>query len=53
MCDGAYYGGVLVLRTECFTTKEVVLLMNILMIRYGLDCRITYNRVGPRIIFRK
>ena len=53
MCDGAHYGGGLVLCTECFTTKEVVLLINILIIRHGLDCRIIYNRVGPRITFRK
>ena len=53
MCDGAHYGGGLVLCTECFTTKEVVLLMNILIIRYGLNCRITYNAIGPRITFPK
>lgn len=55
MCDGAHYGGGMVLCTECFTflIKEVVLLMNILIIRYGLDCRITYNAIGPRITFRK
>jgi hypothetical protein len=53
MCDGARYGSGLVLCTECFTTKEVVLLMNILMIRYGLVCNISYNKVGPRITFSK
>lgn len=50
MCDGGHYGGGLVLCTECFTTEEV---LNILIIRHELDCRIIYNRVGPRIMFRK
>ena len=27
--------------------------MNILMIRYGLNCRITYNAIGPGITFPK
>ena len=53
MCDGAHYGGGLVLCTESFTIKEVVILVNILIIRHRLDCRIIYNRVGPRIVFRK
>jgi hypothetical protein len=53
MCDGAHYGGGLVLCTECFTIREVVLLMNILIIRYGLNCRIVYNRVGARIAFSR
>lgn len=53
MCDGAHYGGGLVLCTESFTIQEVVTLVNILMIRHRLDCRIVYNRVGPRIVFRK
>lgn len=53
MCDGAHYGGGLVLCTECFTTREVVLLMNILIIRHGLSCSIIYNHVGARIFFKK
>lgn len=53
MCDGAHYGGGLVLCTECFTIQEVVTLVNILIIRHGLDCRIVYNHIGPRIAFRK
>jgi hypothetical protein len=53
MCDGAHYGGGLVLCTECFTIQEVVTLMNILMIRHRLDCRIVYNAIGPRIVFGK
>lgn len=53
MCDGAHYGGGMVLCTECFTVKDVVVLINILMIGHRLDCRITYNSVGPRITFRK
>lgn len=53
MCDGAHYGGGLVLCTECFTIQEVVRLVNILMIRHQLKCRIIFNKIGPRIFFPK
>lgn len=49
MCDGARTAGGLVLCTECFTLPEVVCLMNILMLRYDLQCTIHTTRSGPRI----
>lgn len=49
MCDGARSMGGLVLCTECFTYPEVVCLMNILMLRYDLQCTIHTTRSGPRI----
>jgi hypothetical protein len=53
MCDGVHYNGGLLLCTECFTIEEVVKLINMLIIRYGLNPRIVFNRVGPRIIINR
>lgn len=49
MCDGARMAGGMILCTECFTLAEVVTLMNILMLRYDLQCTIHTTRSGPRI----
>ena len=49
MSDGAFKGGGLILCTDCFTVPEVVLLMNILTIRYGFICTINMVAGLPRI----
>lgn len=49
MGDGAYSSGGLVLCTDCFTISEVIVLMNILTIRYGLKCTINMAAGLPRI----
>lgn len=50
MCDGARRNTGLLLCTECFTYPEVVCLMNILMLRYDLECSILNTVSGPRIV---
>ena len=40
MSDGAHSEGGLILCTDCFTVQEVVVLINILIIRYELQCTI-------------
>jgi hypothetical protein len=49
MCDGARNGKGLVLCTEGFSQSEVVCLLNILTIRYGLVCSIRDTVSGPRL----
>nr|YP_009486067.1 hypothetical protein [Cantharellus lutescens]AWA82191.1 hypothetical protein [Cantharellus lutescens] len=49
MSDGSRKAKGLLLCTDSFTIQEVVILMNILMIRYGLSCGLHYNRGLPRI----
>lgn len=49
MCDGlsAQYG--LILCTDSYSIKDVVTLMNILMLKFNLKCNIHYNKGLPRI----
>ena len=49
MGDGLYSSGGLTLCTDCFTTYEVVILMNILTIRYGFKCTINKAAGNSRI----
>jgi len=49
MSDGAYSHGGLILCTDCFTVSEVIILMNILMIRYSLKCTLQTAKGLPRI----
>lgn len=49
MSDGARTQNGLTLCTDSFTVKEVVLLMNILMIRYNLKCSMHMSAGLPRI----
>lgn len=43
MGDGSYQpGGSLVLCTDSFSLQDVILLMNVLMVRYGLKCSLTH-----------
>ena len=54
MGDGTYNGKSLSLCTDSFTIKEVVLLMNVLMIRYNINCTIRYHsKKYPRIYILK
>lgn len=49
-CDGAgIKQGGLLLCTDGFTVPEVCKLMNVLMIRYGLNCTLQYYAGLPRI----
>ena len=52
--DGSYTGKGLLLCTDSFKIKEVVLLMNVLMIRYNINCTILYHsKKYPRIYISK
>lgn len=54
MGDGSYKGKGLLLCTDSFKIKEVVLLMNVLIIRYNISCTITYHsKKYPRIYISK
>lgn len=39
MCDGSYNSGI-TLQTQCYTIKELVLIINVLIIKFGLECSI-------------
>ena len=53
MCDGNWNNSGTVLCTDSFTIPDIVRLMNVLMIRYGLHCTIQYTSKGaPRIYIR-
>jgi hypothetical protein len=49
MCDGlsTQYG--LILCTDSFSVQDVVRLINILILRYDLDCKLHFNSGKPRI----
>lgn len=49
MCDGAKRNKGIILCTDCFTIKEVVLLMNILLIKYDVKSTIHFDNYKPRI----
>lgn len=48
MCDGTYNSGVRI-QTESFTVKEVVFILNILTIKFNLECNIHTQRGYPII----
>jgi hypothetical protein len=48
MCDGTYNCGVRI-QTESFTVKEVVFILNILTIKFNLECNIHRQRGYPII----
>jgi len=48
--DGSKQNSGFVLNTQSFTLQQVVLLINVLIIKYRLDCTIYYDRNLPRII---
>jgi len=49
MCDGLSNQYGLTLCTDGFTVQDVVRLINILIIRYDLDCKLHFNNGKPRI----
>ena len=42
MKDGTFNGIILLLCTDSYTVKEVVLLVNVLIIKYNIQCTIRY-----------
>jgi len=54
MGDGTFNGITLLLCTDSYSTKEVVLLINVLIIKYDIHCTIRYyNQRYPRIYILK
>lgn len=53
MGDGAKRNKGIILCTDCFNIKEVVLLMNILLIKYDIKSTIHYDNNRPRIFINK
>ena len=54
MGDGTFNGITLLLCTDSYTIKEVVLLINVLIIKYEIHCTIRYyNQHYPRIYILK
>jgi hypothetical protein len=51
--DGARRNKGIVLCTDCFTIKEVVLLMNILIIKFNINSTIHYDNNRARIFINK
>jgi len=52
MGDGSYQpGGSLVLCTDSFSLQDVIHLMNVLIVRYGLECSLTHyhTRSNPKL----
>jgi hypothetical protein len=52
MSDGTSNQYGLTICTDAFTIKEVILLINILKIRYGLNCSLHYLNKRPRIYIK-
>ena len=54
MGDGTFNGISLLLCTDSYTIKEIVLLINVLLIKYDIHCSIRYYKsVYPRIYILK
>jgi transcriptional regulator NrdR family protein len=53
MGDGSVRNDSLTLCTDNFTTQEVVQLMNVLIIKFNLDCTLHFNVDKPRIFIKK
>ena len=54
MGDGIFNGTTLLLCTDSYSIKEVVLLINVLVIKYDIHCTIRYyNQHYPRIYILK
>ena len=51
MRDGSYNGKGILFCTDLFKIKEIVLLMNVLMIRYNINCTISYHSKKYLIIY--
>lgn len=48
-CDGTFQSGI-ILQTDNFTIKEVVYIINILIIKWNLKCTI-HNQIGNNVIY--
>jgi hypothetical protein len=46
MGDGTYNSGVRI-QTDSFTVEEIVFIINILIIKFNLDCSLHYQREKP------
>jgi len=56
ICDGSTQRSRLILCTDSYTIQEVVLLMNVLIIKFQLECNLRYhgpNNTRPRIYIRQ
>ncbi len=54
MGDGSFTGKGLLLCTDSFSIKEVVILINIIIIKYNINCSIQYStKKYPRIYIGK
>jgi len=54
MGDGSYKSHGLIICTDCYTVQEVVKLINVLIIRYELECKLHFHTSSqPRILIRQ
>ena len=53
MGDGSPIKGGLVICTDSFSMEDVVLLLNVLVVKYGLDCTICNRDGAPRLYIKK
>jgi len=51
MCDGTYNSGVRI-QTESFTLKDIIFIINVLIIKFNLECSIHYQRNYPIIYIK-
>lgn len=51
MGDGTYNSGVII-QTDSFTIKEVVFILNILIIKFNLECSLHFQRGNPIIYIK-
>lgn len=51
MCDGTYNSGVRI-QTDSFTVDEVIFIINVLIIKFNLDCSLHYQRGNPIIYIK-
>lgn len=48
MCDGTYNSGIR-LQTDSFSIQDVVFIINVLKVKFNLDCTVHYQRGNPVI----
>ena len=53
MGDGSKERHGLRICTDFYTVEEVVRLMNVLIVKYGLECTLHYRNTQPRIYIRE
>jgi hypothetical protein len=52
MCDGSYNTGI-TLHVQCYTLKELVFIINVLIIKFNLECSIHKNRDSHVIYIKR